>query len=253
MTPDSFSDGGEFNQLNKGIEQAKLMFDEGSNFIDIGGESTRPGAKKVKVFEEIMRVLPIIQKLTKMKIPVSLDSRNAATMTFAKYCDISVFNDVSGLTYDKRSIDVIKRTKLPVILMHMPATPKNMMKKNIYSNVLLDVYDFLERRINLCIKNGINKDRIIIDPGIGFGKDSFQNITLLKNISLFHSLGCPIMLGVSRKSFISKLGKNENPKNRVSGSISISLNCLKQGVEIYRVHDVKETIQAFEMWLKLEN
>ena len=251
ITPDSFSDGGKFNSANSGFAKANHMYNEGANFIDVGGESTRPGARKVPANQELIRVLPVLQKLCEKKIPISLDTRNSSTMHFSNFYDVAIINDVSALR-DRESVNFLKSSKLPVILMHMPGNPKTMMNKK-YKDVILDTYDFLEKRIKFCVKNGIQKNKIVIDPGIGFGKNKEQNIQLIKNISIFHSLGCAIMLGVSRKKIISSFGKKNLANERVGGSISIALNCFTKGVEIFRVHDVKETIQAIEAWKSIDN
>ena len=197
VTPDSFSDGGMFNNEKLSLIRAKEMESEGADFIDVGGESTRPGAQKVNENDEILRVLPTIQSLSNANINISLDTRNSSTMYMSNFYKISIINDVSALR-DKNSLEIVKSNNLSVVLMHMPGTPKTMMKKK-YNNVLLDTYDFLNKRIQFCEKNGLSKERIIVDPGIGFGKNNNENINLIKNISIFHSLGCPIMLGVSRK------------------------------------------------------
>lgn len=248
VTPDSFSDGGFYFSSEKSKKKAKEMYNDGADFIDVGGESTRPGAEKISSSSEIIRILPVLQSLSSQNIPISLDSRNYTTMKMSNYYGISVFNDVSALKDGKRKIPLIKKSSSMVILMHMPGTPKTMMKRNQYDNVVLDVYNYLEARIEYCEKSGINRDKIIVDPGIGFGKDYSQNIKLLKNLSIFHSLGCPIMLGVSRKRLISKFGKATAPNERLPGSLAIQLKALNEGIQIFRVHDVKETMQAFEAW-----
>ena len=252
ITPDSFSDGGDNLVLNKAIETAESMSRNGSDFIDIGGESTRPGAKKVTVKDEIIRVLPIVQYLKKNRIKISLDTRNSSTMKLGLLSGVSIINDVSALTNDSDSVRVIQMFKSPIILMHMPGDPKNMMNNTNYNNVVLDVFDYLKERIQFCESRGIKKENIIIDPGIGFGKTLEQNLEILKNISIFHSLGCPIMLGVSRKKFITNLYKDLVPKDRLPGSIATALQSFNQGIQIMRVHDVPETQQALEIFNKLE-
>ena len=246
VTPDSFSDGGMFNNEMLSLSHAKKMLSEGADFIDVGGESTRPGAKKVNEKDEILRVLPVIQNLSKANINISLDTRNSSTMYICNFCGVCIINDVSALR-DKNSLEIVKNNNLSVILMHMPGTPKTMMKKK-YKNVLLDTYDFLNKRIEYCERNGLSKERIIVDPGIGFGKNKGENIDLIKNISIFHSLGCAIMLGVSRKKLISNFGSPNLPNERIGGSLSFALHSFNQGVEIFRVHDVKETSQALQAW-----
>ncbi len=253
ITPDSFSDGGENLFINKAIEKTEEMLLAGADFIDIGGESTRPGAKKIFESKELIRILPILQVLGQRGINISLDTRNSGTMEMGILLGAKIINDVSALINDNKSIDIIKKYNVPVILMHMPGTPKNMMKNNKYDNVVLDVYDFLEERINFCISNGINRKNIIIDPGIGFGKDLNQNLEILNNLSLFHGLGCPIMLGVSRKRFIESIHEKNDPKKRLGGTISATIMGMKQGVQIHRVHDVDQIMQATKVFEKIGN
>jgi len=252
ITPDSFSDGGDNLVLSKAIKTAESMSRNGSDFIDIGGESTRPGAEKVKVRDEIIRVLPMIQYLEKNRIKISLDTRNSSTMKLGLLSGVSIINDVSALTNDPDSVGIIKEFNSPIILMHMPGNPKNMMINTNYKNVVLDIFDYLNERIQFCESRGIKKENIIIDPGIGFGKTLEQNLEVLKNISIFHSLGCPIMLGVSRKRFITNLYKDLAPKERFPGSIATALQSFNQGIQIMRVHDVPESQQALEIFNKLE-
>lgn len=251
VTPDSFSDGGDNLNLENAVKTTDEMIKMGADFIDIGGESTRPGAKKVEISDEAKRVLPLIQKLNYKNIKISLDTRNSSTMEFGLLSGVNMINDVSGLTYDKNSIRIIKKYGVPIILMHMPGNPQTMMKKNKYNNVVLDVYDYLEKQIKFCESNGIKKKNIIIDPGIGFGKDYHQNIELINNLSIFHTLNCSIMLGVSRKRFISSISDERNPKMRLGGTISATLNALMQGIRIHRVHDVKQVNQAVKVFEKL--
>ncbi len=250
-TPDSFSDGGEnLNYENNSIK-AEKMIKNGADFIDIGGESTRPGACKVKPSDEILRVLPTIQCLNHKKIKLSLDTRNSTTMELGILAGVKIINDVSALKNDKKSIDIVRKYKIPIILMHMPGTPKTMMRKTNYFDVVLDVYDFLEERIKFCESNGIEKKNIIIDPGVGFGKNIDDNIKLLKQLSIFHTLECPIMLGISRKRFISTINKDSEPKDRLGGTISTTIHAMMQGIQIHRVHDVKEARQAIDVFEKL--
>ncbi len=253
ITPDSFSDGGTNLNLLEAIKNAHKMVDEGASFIDIGGESTRPGANIVSAEKEISRVMPVIQRLSSDKIDLSLDTRNSSTMEFGIISGVKIINDVSGLIHDKKSIDVIKKYNIPIVLMHMPGTPKTMMKKNKYSDVVLDVYDFLENRIDDITQYGINRENIIVDPGIGFGKNYEQNLDLIKNLSIFHSLGVPLMLGVSRKRFIQSISSESDPQQRLGGTISATISAIKQGIRIHRVHDVKEVNQALMVYERLAN
>ena len=253
MTPDSFSDGGENTLLDKAFENALGMAESGADFIDIGGESTRPGAEVVEEADECMRVLPIIQLLASKNIKLSLDTRNASTMKLGIMNGVKVINDVSALKNNNGSIEVLKEFDLPLVLMHMPGNPKTMMKKNKYSDVSLDVYDFLEKRVKFCESNGLKKENIIIDPGIGFGKNLEQNVYLLKNLSMFHGLGCPIMLGVSRKRFISGINREDNSRKRLGGTISATLVGLQQGIQIHRVHDVRQINQSIKVFEKIND
>ncbi len=253
LTPDSFSDGGENLLLKKANNNAQKMIDNGAMFIDVGGESTRPGAEQVTPEKEISRIMPIIQILSQKKINISLDTRNSSTMELGILSGVKVINDVSALSHDQRSVDIIKKYNCPVVIMHMPGTPKTMMKKNKYFNVILDVFDYLEHRIISCENIGIKRENIIVDPGIGFGKDYKQNLEIIKNISIFHSLGCYIMLGVSRKKFIDVISSEPDPKKRIGGTISATLFALQHGIRIHRVHDVKDINQAIMLFQKLIN
>ena len=253
LTPDSFSDGGDFNKYSDSVKQAKYMYENGANYIDVGGESTRPNARRVSPNDEILRVMPSLQALRGLGIPVSLDTRNSSTMEFGALSGVEIINDVSGLENDRLSVDVVKKYKKNLIIMHMPGNPKTMMKNNNYQNVVLDVYDYLEKKISFCQSRGIDKSRIIVDPGIGFGKDLEQNLEILRNLSVYHTLQCPIMIGLSRKRFISSISKADEPKNRLGGTISASLLALQQGIKIHRVHDVLEINQSIKVFEKILN
>ena len=254
VTPDSFSDGGKYNDIKKAAKYAKQMIKDGANIIDIGGESTRPGASTVNEKLEIERVIPIIKKIKKenKKMIISLDTRKPKVMAEGIKNKVQLINDVSGLRYSSRSIEIIKDKKIPFVLMHSIKTPKTMQLNIKYDNVVLDVYDFFKKNIALCEKKKIDKKTIILDPGIGFGKSVKQNLSLISNIALFHSLGCPILLGSSRKSFIGKLHKNALEEKRLGGSISSVIYALNQGVQIFRVHDVFETSQAIKVFKKIK-
>ena len=253
ITPDSFSDGGKyFSKPNVAIENAIKMHRVGADIIDIGAESTRPGAVPVKPEEEIKRLKPIIFGLKKKKLNISVDTRNSLTMKFALDHGVKIINDVSALNYDKESINVIKASKCFIILMHMQGNPQTMQKNPKYNYVPNDIYFFFKKQIKKCEKNDIKKNRIILDPGIGFGKTSKHNIQILQNLKKFHKLGCNILIGVSRKRFISDLSKKEEPINRIPGTIAANLYALEQGVDIIRVHDVKEALQAKLVWQALQ-
>ncbi len=253
VTPDSFSDGGKNLDLSKAVNNALKMVEDGASFIDVGGESTRPGAKKINPDDEISRIMPVIQRLNFKKVDLSLDTRNSSTMEFGILSGVKVINDVSGLINDKNSLDVIKKYNIPVVIMHMPGTPKTMMMNNKYLDVVLDVFDFLDERIKVLTRSGIKRQNIIVDPGIGFGKSYLQNLELIKNLSVFHSLGVPLMLGVSRKRFIDSISNEPDPKERLGGTISATLLAMMQGIKIHRVHDVKQVNQALKVFERLLN
>jgi len=249
VTPDSFSDGGNHVELDAALNQAKFMEENGVDIIDIGGESTRPGALTVPISEEIMRIEPVINGISaRSKIPVSVDTRKADVASAARKAGASMVNDVSGFTFDPDLLPYCSKYKLPVCVMHMKGSPENMQNNPKYENVLIEVFDFLEKQIGRLVQAGISRDQVIADVGIGFGKNIGHNLDLIKNISLFHGLGVPLLLGVSRKSIISNVGKVEKPSDRVHGSISLALSALGQGVQVFRVHDVAETRQAFDLW-----
>ena len=249
VTPDSFSDGGHHVKLDAALNQAKFMEENGVDIIDIGGESTRPGALTVPVSEEIKRIEPVINAISAgSKIPISVDTRKSEVASAARKAGAFMVNDVSGFTFDPRLLPFCAEYKLPVCVMHMKGSPENMQNNPKYENVLIEVFDFLENQIGKLVEAGISRDQIIADVGIGFGKNIEHNLTLIKNISLFHGLGVPLLLGVSRKSIISNVAKVEKPSDRVHGSISLAISALGQGVQVFRVHDVAETRQAFDLW-----
>ena len=250
VTPDSFSDGGNHLDLDAALNQAKFMAENGVDIIDIGGESTRPGALTVPILEEIRRIEPVINGISaRSKIPISVDTRKADVASAARKAGASMVNDVSGFTFDPDLMPYCSKYKLPVCVMHMKGSPENMQNNPKYENILIEVFDFLENQIGRLVQAGISRDQIIADVGIGFGKNIGHNLALIKNISLFHGLGVPLLLGVSRKSIISNVAKVEKPSDRVHGSISLAISALGQGVQVFRVHDVAETRQAFDLWV----
>ncbi len=250
LTPDSFSDGGKFNKKNLGYVRAIQLFKEGSNIIDIGGESTRPGSKTIQIKKEWNRIGPVLHKLKK-KIPISLDTRKSKIMENGIKNGIVLVNDISGFKFDFRSIEILRKYKTPFVINHIRGTPSTMQKKPKYQNVLLDIYDYFEERLKYARLNGIEHNNIIIDPGIGFGKDLKHNITLISKISIFHSLGFPILLGMSRKKFIKDISGKNNSEKRLGGTISSVLFAMMQGVQILRVHDVNEVMQSIKVFKKL--
>ena len=252
LTPDSFSDGGKYNKKNKGFHHAKYLIKKGCKILDIGGESTRPGSNEVEKKKEWKRINITLKKLKKIKKFVSLDTRKSWIIKKAINYKINLINDVSGLSYDSNTINILKDTKIPFVIHHMKGNPKTMQKNPIYKNVLLDIYDFFETKIKKIKLNGIKHENIILDPGIGFGINLKHNITLMSKISIFHSLGFPIMLGVSRKRFIKDLSGNNDSKERLGGTISSSLYAMMQGVQILRVHDVNEISQSLKVFKSLK-
>jgi len=248
VTPDSFSDGGLWFQPDAAIHHGEAMLAAGAQVLDVGGESTRPGAAPVAADEELRRVIPVVRGLAKLGAIVSIDTRNASVMEAALSEGARIINDVSALTGDPRSLDVAAKTGAPVVLMHMQGTPETMQTNPQYDNAPLDVFDYLETRIAACEKAGIEREKIIVDPGIGFGKTKEHNAEILRNVGVFHGLGCAIMIGVSRKSFIANAGSSEPPEKRLPGSLGAGLAAVGQGVQMLRVHDVAETRQALAVW-----
>lgn len=247
-TPDSFSDGGAFFDPVRAIAHAETLIAGGARIIDVGGESTRPGASPVDPSEEIRRVVPVVEGLRHSAGTIlSVDTRNAATMRAALAAGAGMINDISALTYDPDALAVLAAADAPIILMHMRGEPRTMQKAPAYANVALDIYEFLEARIAACEAAGIARSRIIADPGIGFGKTVEHNLALLDNLALFHGLGVPLMVGVSRKGFIARLSTGEPPDRRLPGSLAAGLAAVGQGAQILRVHDVWETAQALRV------
>ena len=250
LTPDSFSDGGKFKKKNLGYKHAVYLFKSGTNIIDVGGESTRPGSREIKIKIEWNRIKSIIKKFGK-KIPLSLDTRKSEIMERGIRAGVQLINDTSGLKHDKQSINVIKKYKVPFVIHHIQGTPTTMQIKPKYENVLLDIYDFFEEKIKYLRFKGIKHKHIIVDPGIGFGKKLKHNMKLISNVSIFHSLGFPILLGVSRKRFIKDISGNNDNDKRLGGTISASLFAMMQGVQILRIHDVNDVIQGAKVFNEL--
>jgi dihydropteroate synthase len=248
VTPDSFSDGGRYLDPGVAVAHALQLEAEGADILDIGGESTRPGAEPIPVEEECRRVLPVIEALVRQsRAPISIDTRNADVMHRAAAAGARIINDVSALTHDPASLAVAAQTGLPVVLMHAQGDPRTMQQNPVYADVVLDIYDWLEARIGACERAGIVRERLVVDPGIGFGKTLAHNLALLGSLGIFHGLGCAVLLGASRKSFIAKL-TGAPPGERVPGSLAAALLGASQGVQILRVHDVAATRQALAVW-----
>ena len=250
LTPDSFSDGGRFNKKKAGLKHAFDLFKLGADIVDVGGESTRPGSRSISEKEEWARIEKIIREVGK-KIPLSLDTRKANIMSKGIQIGIKLINDVSGLSYDSKTIDVLKKNKTPFVIQHSQGTPEKMQNNPRYKNELLDIYDFFEKKIKFLRYKGIKHNNIMIDPGIGFGKNWKHNMNLIRSVSIFHTLGFPILLGLSRKKFIKDLSGKNDTKERLGGTVASSLYSMMQGVQILRIHDVNEVIQSIKVFKKL--
>ena len=247
-TPDSFSDGGQFADAAAAAEAGAQMSAEGAAIIDVGGESTRPGARLVWEGDEIERVVPVVRQLAGGGAAVSVDTRKADVMTAAIEAGARMINDVSALTYDDRSAGVVAASGVPVVLMHHKGAPETMQDDPRYDDVLVEVYEWLEGRIATAEEAGIKRERILIDPGFGFGKNVAHNLELMNGLGLLHSLGCPLVIGASRKRTIGALSGEAPPDRRTAGSIAFALKAVEQGVQVVRVHDVSETVQALRIW-----
>ena len=248
VTPDSFSDGGQYLAPEAAIAHGLQLEAEGADILDVGGESTRPGAEPVSLEEECRRVLPVVEALAKQaRAPVSIDTRNAEVMRRAADAGARIVNDVSALAHDPASLAFAARSGLPVVLMHAQGDPRTMQANPTYADVVLDVYDALQARVQACKAAGIGAERLIVDPGIGFGKTLAHNLSLLGSLTVFQGLGCPVLLGVSRKSFIARL-TGAGAGERLPGSLAGALLGAAQGVQILRVHDVAATRQALTVW-----
>jgi dihydropteroate synthase len=247
-TPDSFSDGGQFADAAEAAEAGARMSAEGAAIVDVGGESTRPGARSIWEGDEIERVAPVIRQLAAGGTAVSVDTRKADVMTAAIEAGAHMINDVSALTYDARSAEVAAGLKVPVVLMHHQGAPEVMQEDPRYDDVLVQVYLWLEERIAAAVGAGVPREQILIDPGFGFGKKVSHNLELMNGLALFHSLGCPLVVGASRKRTIGALSGEAPADKRLGGSIAFGLKSVEQGAQIVRVHDVFETVQALRIW-----
>jgi|GEM_PF-12136 len=248
VTPDSFSDAGRWFDVERAIVHGRALVEAGADIIDVGGESTRPGAVELPPGEEIRRVEAVVRALVEGGAVVSIDTRHKAVMKCALAAGARIVNDVSALTHDPGSLAYIARCEMPVVLMHMRGEPLTMQHEPFYDSPLVEVLEYLEARIAECAAAGIPRERIVVDPGIGFGKLVSHNLELLAGIGAFHALGCGLMLGVSRKSMIARLSRGEPPDARLPGSLAAALFAVQQGVQILRVHDVAETRQALALW-----
>ncbi len=247
VTPDSFSDGGQLSSDESAIAHGRRLAAEGADILDVGGESTRPGSDTVDEAEELRRVLPVVEALSRDHV-VSIDTRKSTVMAAALRAGAVIVNDVSALRHDPASAAIISKADVPVILMHAQGEPKTMQLAPKYEDVLLDVYDGLEQRVEEAEAAGIARQRIAIDPGFGFGKTFRQNLDLLSGLTLFHGLGPPLLVGLSRKGFVGALSGEKVPANRIHGSVGGALQAVAAGAHVLRVHDVKATRQAFSVF-----
>jgi dihydropteroate synthase len=249
MTPDSFSDGGKHSDdVEAAAAVGFAMEAAGAAIIDVGGESTRPGAKPVWEGDEIERTQPVIERLARGGATVSIDSRKASVMEAALSAGAVIVNDVSALCFDAQALALMARSTCPIIIMHSPDAAKSLHDGPAAADPLIATYDWLEARIEALGSAGIDRARIIIDPGIGFGKSVAANLAILNGLAMFHGLGCPILLGASRKRFIGALSNEAPVEERLGGSIAVALKAAEQGAQIIRVHDVPETVQALRVW-----
>jgi dihydropteroate synthase len=241
VTPDSFSDGGDFNTIEKALTQAKQFVATGADIIDVGGQSTRPGAEQISLEEELNRVIPVIKALRdEIAIPISIDTTRASVAQAAVESGADMVNDISGGTYDADMLPVVAELGVPIVLMHIRGTPKTMLQLTDYQDLVGEVYRFLEGQIEKAIHAGIDRDRIIIDPGIGFAKTYEQSLELLRRLREFHSLDRPILVGPSRKSFIGRILNQNDPKSRVWGTAAACCAAIAGSADILRVHDVAQ-------------
>jgi dihydropteroate synthase len=248
VTPDSFSDGGDWLDTGRAVAHGLALLEAGADILDIGGESTRPGAAPVSPDEEAGRIVPVIAALAGRGALVSVDTRHALVMRAALAAGARIVNDISGLAGDGDSLAVVARAGAPVVLMHMQGEPGTMQAAPSYQDAALDVFDWLEARVAACRAAGVRADGIAVDPGIGFGKTVEHNLEIMRQLTLFHGLGVPLLVGVSRKSFIGRLSRGEPPKARLPGSLAAGLAAWDQGAHILRIHDAGETAQARAVW-----
>jgi len=253
VTPDSFSDGGQYEDAAAAANAGADMAAAGAAIVDVGGESTRPGAKAVWEGDEIERTIPVIGQLAAGGAAVSIDSRKADVMTAALEAGARMINDVSALTFDGRSAGVIAASAVPVVLMHHQGAPEVMQEDPRYDDVVVEVYQWLEERIDAAQAAGIARERILIDPGFGFGKNVGHNLELMNGLAMLHSLGCPLVVGASRKRTIGALSGEAPAGKRLGGSIALALKAVEQGAQLVRVHDVYDTVQALKVWRGLRD
>ncbi len=247
VTPDSFSDGGDFFDAGSAISHGKSLIEAGADLLDIGGESTRPGSAPTSLEDELARILPVIEGLAGCGVPLSIDTRRGAVMDAALESGATVVNDITALGDDPDAADIVARHGASVILMHMRGRPRDMQAEPFYDHAPHKILQYFKDRVAVCKQAGISRDRIAIDPGIGFGKNDDHNLKILAEAAIFHGLGCAVVIGASRKSFIGRVAGIDDPKSRVAGSLAAAALAAGQGVRIFRVHDVAETRQALQI------
>ena len=252
VTPDSFSDGGRYSNAADAVAHAATLMAEGADLIDVGGESTRPGAAPVDPAEELTRVAPVVRAIRARDIPVSIDTRRAAVMADAIAAGAIVVNDVSALAGDPKALETVASSKAAVVLMHMRGDPRTMQDQPTYDWAPGDIFDELSGRVAACVKAGIAKSRLAVDPGIGFGKSDQHNAQLMDHLAMFHALGCALAVGASRKGFIGRMSQGEGAGDRLPGSLTAALRAVSQGAQILRVHDVAATRQALAVAARLD-
>ena len=255
-TPDSFSDGGDAYSFDDAVSRGMELVAQGAAIIDVGGESTRPGADPVSIEDEIARTIPVIERLVAGGVTVSIDTRHAVVMEAAIQAGASIINDVTALTNDEKSMEVATASGASIVLMHMQGTPGTMQSNPSYGNASVEVFQYLKARVEACVKAGIDRSLIAVDPGIGFGKNLEHNLQILKSLDMYKNLGVTLLLGASRKSFIGAIMGEDTPKNRpkdrMPGSLAAGIWGVKSGFDILRVHDVAETSQALKVWAAIE-
>jgi len=250
VTPDSFSDGGEFLELEKAAAHALRMEKDGADIIDVGGESSRPGSEPIPEDIELDRVLPVIDAIrAESQIPISIDTYKASVAQAAIEVGADIVNDISALRFDDKMTEVVATNKVPVVLMHMLGTPQNMQQNPTYKNCLSEIQEFFLERIEFCHENGIDKSKLILDPGVGFGKRLSDNLEILTHLEIYKNFSLPLLIGLSRKSFINNLHPRHAPAEaRIGGSVAGAILAIQKGANIIRVHDVAETVEAIKVW-----
>lgn len=253
MTPDSFSDGGKNADIEAAVEAAFAMISAGAAIVDVGGESTRPGAPLVWEGDEIARVEPLIKRLAASGTAISIDTRKAAVMEAAVAAGATMINDISALLFDDRALEVAAALNVPVVLMHAPSQGTDPHKGGDYDDVVCNVFDWLDARVDAVEAAGIPREKIVVDPGVGFGKSLADNLAIINSLSIFQGLGCPILFGASRKRMIGALSNEATVEQRLGGSIFLAMKAVEQGAHIVRVHDAAETVQAVQVWRGLRD